>query len=416
MRKLPTIHPIPKFEDLVYESETLPNGTKMIWINDATINIGSLSLYFTGGRHIEKKRFVARLYSSMLLESKDQDFLGQTESLGASVKARMDLDGVSISTISLDEHLEKIIDLLSEKLPQLYLDEEIITAKKSKATSAILESLKQKDSLSYRLFTEEVFGKDNAYGYNTTQADISQVVAEDLKSYHDLVWSSSPITAFLIGNLDEKRKNAVRNLLMKFPTRPDLDLTYTPPTNDKTGRLQEKTSLAGSQSAIKIGRRLGQLDEAKFIDTYIANTLLGGYFGSSLSKSIREEKGYTYNIYSHLENYRKDSIFFISSELQAANLDQVISLIDRDLEQKCTGTIPAAEIDDMRQHLMGYFLGMTDGSLNKMRLIQGLVTKEIDTDILSKIYKRLINLKSSDVNSIFSKNFSPDQMLKYVVI
>ena len=46
-----------------------------------------------------------------------------------------------------------------------------------------------------------------------------------------------------------------------------------------------------------------------------AGGILGGYFGSRLMTSLREEKGYTYNIYSTLDPLRHDGYFYVGTEV-----------------------------------------------------------------------------------------------------
>jgi predicted Zn-dependent peptidase len=51
-----------------------------------------------------------------------------------------------------------------------------------------------------------------------------------------------------------------------------------------------------------------------FAPMIIVNTLFGGYFGSRLMSNIREDKGYTYGIYSYLYNNKHEGAFGISTE------------------------------------------------------------------------------------------------------
>ena len=46
-----------------------------------------------------------------------------------------------------------------------------------------------------------------------------------------------------------------------------------------------------------------------YTNAYVLNEILGGYFGSRLMQNIREDKGYTYGIYSRIINMKKRCTF-----------------------------------------------------------------------------------------------------------
>ena len=54
----------------------------------------------------------------------------------------------------------------------------------------------------------------------------------------------------------------------------------------------------GVQGAIRIGRLFPNRHHPDYTPMVVLNTLFGGYFGSRLMSNIREDKGYTYGIYS----------------------------------------------------------------------------------------------------------------------
>ena len=64
----------------------------------------------------------------------------------------------------------------------------------------------------------------------------------------------------------------------------------------------------------------------------MVNTILGGYFGSRLMSSIREEQGLTYNIYSTIDNLKYDGYLYIATEVANDSVSQVIDAIHVEIE------------------------------------------------------------------------------------
>ena len=69
------------------------------------------------------------------------------------------------------------------------------------------------------------------------------------------------------------------------------------------------------QTAIRIGKRMIHRRHPDFAGFMVLNTIFGGYFGSRLMMNIREDKGYTYNVYSTQDTMLHDTCFYISTEV-----------------------------------------------------------------------------------------------------
>lgn len=54
------------------------------------------------------------------------------------------------------------------------------------------------------------------------------------------------------------------------------------------------------QCSIVIGREMFNMHHQDYMDMYVLNSILGGYFGSRLMSNLREDKGFTYGIHSFL--------------------------------------------------------------------------------------------------------------------
>ena len=70
----------------------------------------------------------------------------------------------------------------------------------------------------------------------------------------------------------------------------------------------------GVQGAIRIGRNFPNRHHPDFQKVQVLNNVFGGFFGSRLMANIREDKGYTYGIYSYLLNQVQESALVISTE------------------------------------------------------------------------------------------------------
>ena len=93
----------------------------------------------------------------------------------------------------------------------------------------------------------------------------------------------------------------------------------------------------------------------------VLNTILGGYFGSRLMTSVREEKGYTYGIYSQTHIYRDSIVFSISADVGNEVVQPALQAILDELKRLQDEPVSDKELDIVRHYMEGDFLRSIDG-------------------------------------------------------
>ena len=144
------------------------------------------------------------------------------------------------------------------------------------------------------------------------------------------------------------------------------------------------------QSTIRIGRILPMpWDSSDYARFMVLNTVLGGYFGSRLMSNIREDKGYTYGIYSVTQIHRGSIVFYITADVAAevtqAAVDEVMNEINR-LQQQ---PISEEELERVRNYMMGDFIRSIDGvfdlSERYRQMVATHVGEQLTTNLLDSI-------------------------------
>lgn len=93
----------------------------------------------------------------------------------------------------------------------------------------------------------------------------------------------------------------------------------------------------------------------------LLNTILGGYFGSRLMSNIREEKGYTYGIGSFNVSLPQRSYWSITTEVNNEYTEATIEEIFKEIHKLRTETVPAEELNLVKNYLYGDLLRELDG-------------------------------------------------------
>jgi predicted Zn-dependent peptidase len=155
----------------------------------------------------------------------------------------------------------------------------------------------------------------------------------------------------------------------------------------------------GVQGAIRMGSPFPNRHHPDFIKVQVLNNVFGGFFGSRLMSNIREEKGYTYGIYSYLENHIQESAWVVSTEVGRDVYEAAIVEVYKEMERLRNEPVDEDELLLVRNYMMGSILGDLDGPFQIINRWKNIVLNGL---ILSGLCRQM-NYNSWPTN-IFSRN------------
>ncbi len=172
----------------------------------------------------------------------------------------------------------------------------------------------------------------------------------------------------------------------------------------------------GVQSAIRIGRHFHGRQHPDFAPMVVLNTIFGGYFGSRLMSNIREDKGYTYGIYSSLNAYAHSGAIIVQTEVGRQVSDAALKEIYSEMERICRESVSEEELLLVKNYLLGNLLGDLDGPFSILRRWRSLILNgmtEADFNRSVHIYK---TIGTDELQALAQKYFDRERFYEVVVI
>lgn len=395
----------------------LSNGIDIYCVNLGTQELVQVEFLFRGGRFIEKKMGTAKAAFRILKEG-TKNYSGKSiaESIdfyGANIMTGASLDYSFAKIFTLKKHFSSVFPILEEVIlkPQ-FAEAELAKYKKTSKEKLKVEMAKT-ELVAYRKITEDLFGKSHPYGYNSTPDIYDDLTINDLQDFHKLNNENSKWSVVISGKLDDEIINTVVDSLSNLHINTKT-ITNTPDTENIP---QQKKILVPNQlqSALKIGKRMFNRHHSDFYDMFILNTILGGYFGSRLMNSLREEKGYTYNIYSSIDMLIWDGYFQVSTEVGNEYLDDTIDGIFLEIGKLKQDLVGEEELSMVKNYLSGNFLNMIDGPFKVAGMTKILALNDLKFDFYTGLMDRIHSISSHDLLNIAQKYLSRDSLHQIVV-
>ncbi len=415
----PLIHPIKSVVLPRPQQRHLDNGMPVYLINAERQEALKLECVFFAGRPYETKPLVARTLGGLLREGSHRysgaDIAEALDFYGSSLSIPFNMDTININLLTLRRHFSSVLPVLVDVVTHPTFPEPELEAFKRRNRQRLEIELSKNDVLGYRLFTEQVFGVQHPYGYNSTPELYEAITSEDLKYYHRQM--IHPANGYLIisGSLEEDVFRLLNEALGQWrPERKALTVFTMPPAvSGQSPHLVNRPETL--QTAIRTGERLFSRDHPDYFDVYVLHTIFGGYFGSRLMANIREEKGYTYHIYAQMDTMKYDGYFEVSTEVGNRFVGQTLEEIRREAIRLQREEVSVEELEMVKNYLMGYFLTLVDGPFAVAELVRGLISEDLAFDYLDQFVKAVKQIDAARIQELAQTYLQPDQWLLTVV-
>jgi zinc protease len=418
-RKIPPpIHPVTSL-DLPTPSVTqLDNGIPVYAIRLGTQEIMKMEVVILRGRPYEHKRTVSRATSRLLRE-------GTPKYSSAAIAEEMDfyagtfstpvhMDTANLILFCLTKQFKNLLPLVAEMLLQPTFPQHELNTFIENNVHRLAVDLSKNDVVAYRKITELMYGEDMPYGYSSTADDYRNLTPDDLRRHHTENYTAENIQIFLSGNFDDSILTLLNQYLGKIPKATTLITPKTVAIRQKPQQIRLKNP-ESMQSSIRLGCPMGNRKQVDYAAFFVLNTILGGYFGSRLMSNIREEKGYTYNIYSSQDLMFEDGYFYIASDVGNKFVDKTLTEIYREMEKLQNDLVGEEELSMVRNYLLGNLLTMVDGPFAVGEVVRTFVTEGMPFSEWESFVNTIRNIQPTEIRDLAQRYLKKEAMFEVVV-
>lgn len=399
-KQAPAIHDPVDFNYILpaCNKETAPNGIPIYWLNAGSQEVVQVEWVFRAGLWNEEKTAVAQAVASLLKNGtatrSSLEINEAIEFYGASLKVSVNNDFAFVTLHTLTRYLPKLLPVIKEVILEPAFPQGELAVFVQNALQRLSVNLLQSDFVANRHIDAMVFGADHPYGRYTTAEALQSLSCEDLLAHHRRNFRSDECLIFMAGSITAADVKLVEDAFGKESWNtesPKAEKSFvTHPDTQKVKRLvNDEKSVQG---AVREARSFVTRSHPDFAPMIVLNTLFGGYFGSRLMANIREEKGYTYGIYSYLYPTRHAGAMMVSTEAGRDVCEQTVEEIYKEMKLLRDQPVGDEELLLVKNYLLGNILGDLDGPFSiiqrwKNLILNGLPAAQFDTNI--RIYKSI---------------------------
>lgn len=389
------------------EKQSLSNGIRVFYLPDQSRDIVKIDWIFAAGKWYEEGNLVADFANRMLrsgTSGKDAREISEYfDSLGSqfSTTAGNDFGVISLHSLSryAEEQLAEIYRILTDSI----VPEQELKLIASNRKQRLLVDLEKNDVLCNRLFVQSLFGQTHPYGRCTEPTDYDQLTIPAIRQFIHDYYHGGNCFIIVAGKADDRFFARLNDLfggsdwVRTVPSYPERII------NPSTSQIVYQEREKSVQSAIQIGMKTISRDHTDFTALTFANLILGGYFGSRLMANIREDKGYTYGIYSAIASYKSGCFLEIAAEVGKEVRENTIREVEKEIRTMQQCVIEPEEWQTAKNYLTGKMIRSTDGVFRYSDTLRGIIMNGQDEQDFHRIFREVHALHPEDIQRIATR-------------
>jgi len=417
--KQPDFKQIDKIDIVEAKKDKLSNNIPFYTIEAGTQDVVRIDFIFNSGSWQQKKPLLASTTNSMIDMGTStmtaSEIAAKTDFYGAYLQFNTDHHFSSVSLYSLNKHLENTISILKDILKDaIFPQNEFETLLSRRRQSFIVNSEKVKN-ISRKLFIGALYGTAHPYGKVAELEDYENLKRDEIVEYFAENYIGANCTIVAAGKINNNLYSIVDkhfgdNEWLKTKTNRELEIPII--TANEKFHFQEKDDAV--QSSIRIGKIICDRSNPDFLGLRVLNTILGGYFGSRLMANIREDKGYTYGIYSMLTTLKNSAYFSIVSEVGADVCKNAIEEIYKELNRLRTQLIAQDELNLVKNYMLGEIQRQFDGPFALSDSLQFLLEYNLEYSYFDDMIKTVRKITAPQLQELAQKYFNENEMFQAI--
>ena len=419
----PAIHDAIEFDYTLppIDKKELDNGLPLYWLNAGVQEVVEIDWVFPAGLWYEQKPSVAHATAGLLKNGTSKhtskEIHEALEFYGAYLKINAGNDFTTITLHSMTRHLPDLLPMVYEVITDPTFPEEEVTLHKQNAIQRLLVNERQCEYIANQQIDALLFGESHPYGRFSKKEKIEALTREDLVTFHKNHYNLVNARMFMAGKITGQDVQAMNEVFGKAP------LTATEITQEQFASAGPSASVHrinndpnGVQGAIRIGRLFPNRHHPDYTPMIVLNTLFGGYFGSRLMSNIREDKGYTYGIYSSMSPYLNGGSFVISTEAGRDVLDAAVKEVYHEMEVLCNEEAGEEELLLVKNYLLGGLLGDLEGPFSILQRWRTLILNGFTEEYFNNNIKVYKSITAAELKTLAQKYFKKEDYYEVVVV
>jgi zinc protease len=262
-----------------------------------------------------------------------EDALGD---LGTTLTGSAARDFANVSFEVLERNVGPALGIVADVVQHATFPASEVDREKKRQVDALRQQEKNGGAIASRVRAILAFGADHPYGHPAQglPKTIESLTREDLAAFHSSYWKPGTSAIVFVGSLSlAKATELARQHFGGWTGGAAPAVTIPPASGAPAGRIYLVDRQDAAQTVIHQFLPAPKRQTEDYYALLLADAVWGGGgFGTRLNLNLREDKGYSYGVFSGLALYRDGGMWYAAGDVQSNKTKESVVEFDKELK------------------------------------------------------------------------------------
>ena len=399
----------------MYHTHTLSNGITIVTEQIPFVRSVAFGIWVRNGSRNEEPatKGISHFIEHMMFKGTPtrsySDIAEEMDAIGGQVNAFTSKEYTCFYTVSLDNHFDTALDILSD----MFLRSGFPAEELAKEQRVILEEIDMyedtPEDLVFEIMQENIW-RESTLGHPIlgSPATVSSFDRETLIGYFGSSYRPENIVISVAGNIEPDV--AVRKISAYFEDmRANAEASGAPDSPVYFGGVYGKVKDI-EQAHLVLSFPGIEMSSPRLYHMTLLSTILGSGMSSLLFQKVREELGLAYSVYTHYSSYADTGLFSVYAGVSPENLNVTYDAIVNELQAITAKTLTETHVVKAKEQLKSSLLLSLESSSSRMMRMgrSKLMLGRIHTS--DEIIAKIDNVTHENVLAMAADTLCPDKM------
>ena len=410
---------------LPIQSWTLPNGARVLFVENRALPIVDISIDFPAGssRDEPDRTGVASMTLGMMRLGAggidESGIASRLADVGGQIGSRFDADraGYSLRSLSSAEELGEGLQLLAAIVQDPAFPAEVLEREKARLIAGLTEANSKPESIAERAFYGSLYGT-HPYGQRGSGeiATVGAVGVADLRSFYAKWFRADWAVVAIMGDVSrEQADEMARRVTARLP-RSAASVPPLPAVVPLEGPIERRIAHPAAQSHLLMGQPGMTRNDPDYFPLFVGNyDLGGGGFASRLVDEVRQKRGLAYSSYSFFSALAEKGVFQVGLQTKKEQADQALEVVRNTLRKYVVDGPTEQELAAAKQNLIGGFPLRIDSNKKIHDYLALIGFYRLPLDYLDLFVREIDAVTVLRVRDAFRRRVDPERMVTVIV-
>lgn len=416
----PKIQPIEAFSMMKPRQNALSNGIPVFYFDNPNLDLIHILLQVKTGSLYQPTKNLCNFAYSLLRESapdlQAEEVSEKLDYYGTNFTVNVGLENVQLTMSMPKNNIPDILPIIASFCISPLYRESNLQIMKDKEVTNLAYNEQKTDYCAWRLMWREMLGDTYpAVSCFSTRETINSISTHQLQAFHKETFCAERVSLFVTGNLDADTEAMIERVWSAVPhgtpapLLPDIPVTL--PSNQPVFQSMPNCM----QSSLVLCLPSMGFNDPERSAFSVLSTLTGGYFSSRLMQNLRERQGLTYGVSASSTFFGRQSIFAISSDVNAEQTQRAIDACFEELQRLQLEPVSDDELTMVKNYMAGIQLRATDTSVNTMLKYAYWYRFGLDENEMHRYLTEIKDVTAEQIIFLAKEHFSYNKFTQIIV-